>query len=611
MRNKAAQRNMNNPIARTNRRETPEIEISIAPVDPSIFDEVIESAAKIDAIVESGLTNHGIDPNQVSSEEQFVRRVYLDISGTIPTSQEAESFLASKDLDKRAQLIDALLNKPGYASHLFNYWAGVLRLNDRGRNLLYLRPFGDWLKQSFQENAAFDKMVYEMLTAEGKPWENPAVGYKLRDRGMPLDNLSNTVQIFLGTRIGCAQCHDSPFDHWTQKEFYELAAFESGVETRSPRNAENVPDLKLARSLKDEVNPRDAQRLNQYLRANSHQVYEQQRSSLKYPDDYAYDNAEPGEVAKLNVLFGEMPEIKQGQSKRQAYAEWLTSKDNPRFALTIANRMWKRAMGVGFVEPVDNVVEDGEHMNPELEQYLISEMKRLNFNLKEFMRIVYNTKTYQRQASYTGYEPGKPYLFAGPALRRMTAEQVWDSLLTLSIKSPDSYLRPDDSQFIEAINLDRHTTKAEMLELIETVPSAMNAIRRDEKEPRYKNATLRRASELPQPLPANHFLRQFGQSDREIISSGSSEGTVPQLLSLFNGPVTHMMLESGSVISTHLEAADSTEERIDMIFLSILGRRPTPEQKRLAFSEAHQSAREGYGNVVWSLLNTREFLFVQ
>ncbi|WP_231617608.1 DUF1549 domain-containing protein [Novipirellula aureliae] len=602
---------MNNPIALTNRNATPDVEVRIAAVNSSAVDEVVESAAQVDALIEMGLKSHGVQPNPVASDEQFVRRVYLDISGTIPTAQETKTFLTSEDPNKRAQLIDDLLNKPGYASHLFNYWAGVLRLNDRGRNLLYLRPFGDWLKQSFQENTPFDKMVYEMLTAEGKSWENPAVGYKLRDRGMPLDNLSNTVQIFLGTRIGCAQCHDSPFDQWTQKEFYELAAFESGVETRSPRNAANVPDLKFARSLKDEVDAKDAQRLNQYLRANSHQVYEKERSSLKYPDDYAYSNAEPGEVAKLNVLFGDMPEILPGQSRRQAYAQWMTSKDNPRFTLTIANRMWKRAMGVGFVEPVDDVAEEGEHMNPELEQYLVSEMKRLDFNLKEFMRIIYNTQAYQRQVSYTGYEPGKPYLFEGPVLRRMTAEQVWDSLLTLSIKSPDSYLRPDDSQFIEAINLERDATKAEMMELIETVPEAMNAIRREERAPRYKNVTLRRAAELPQPLPDNHFLRQFGQSDREIISSGSSEGTVPQLLTLFNGPVTHMMLESGSVIRMEIEEADSAEERIDIIFLSILGRMPTLEQKRLALNEARQSALVGYGNVVWSLLNTREFLFVQ
>ncbi|MFG0288873.1 MAG: DUF1549 and DUF1553 domain-containing protein [Rhodopirellula sp. JB044] len=608
---RAEQRAKNNRIAKTNERETPVVEIEIAPVDPSTKSDVLRSAARIDEIIEADLARRGLKPNPMSTSEQFMRRVYLDITGRVPRGRRAWTFLASKMPEKRSLLIDHLLNQPGYASHMFNYWAGILRLNDTGNNRLYLRPYNDWLKECFQDNVAFDQMVYEMLTAEGKTWENPAVSYKLRDKGMPLDNLNNTVRNFLGTQIGCAQCHDHPFDRWTQQEFYELAAFEGGVRTGTPPKATNVPDNKLVNSIRAELEPREGNRLRQFVNANRHQVFEVPYGKLKYPFDYVYSNAEPGDVAKPNVIFGETPKLKPGQSRREVFALWLTSKENPRFALTIANRMWKRAMGVGVIDPVDDITDDTEPSNPELMDFLVSEMKRLDFNLKEFMRIIYHTRTYQRQVSYDGYDPAEPYYFPGPVLRRMTAEQVWDSLLTLSIKAPEAYLRPDDTQYIAALDLDADAGRNEILAVLTKVPDAQKAMNKEEGTQKYQSVTLRRASELQQPLPAAHFLRQFGQSDREIISEGSTEGTVPQLLALFNGPITHMMLEAGSVIYTEVDQAAGITNRVRIIFLSILGRMPTSEELAIANSEIRQSKAAGYGNVIWALLNTREFLFIQ
>ncbi len=133
---------------------------------------------------------------------------------------------------KRARLIDQLLNSPGYASHFYNYWTDVLRVTERLANNVPGRPYAEWIKVCLETNKPYDKMVYEMLTAEGKIFENPAAGYILRDSGMPLDAMNNTVRIFLGTQIGCAQCHDHPFDRWKQKEFYQMAAFTAGTQTR-------------------------------------------------------------------------------------------------------------------------------------------------------------------------------------------------------------------------------------------------------------------------------------------------------------------------------------------------------------------------------------------
>ena len=185
------------------------------PVNPNSIGEVRKSAAAIDNLIANGLRKKNMKANPPIADEVFVRRIYLDVTGTIPTAQQARSFVKSNDANKREKLIDQLLNSPGYASHNYNYWANVMRVVDAPNGNTYLRPYIEWLKNNLRQNRPFDVWVREMMTAEGKVWENPATGYLLRDTNMPLDNMSNTTRIFLGTQIGCAQCHDHPFDTWT------------------------------------------------------------------------------------------------------------------------------------------------------------------------------------------------------------------------------------------------------------------------------------------------------------------------------------------------------------------------------------------------------------
>jgi hypothetical protein len=600
-----------------NQGPPPKLNFHIAPVNPLIKEQVRQSAAHIDELIDARLTSEGIKPNPESTDEQFVRRIYLEISGTIPTGRETFAFFEASREDKREVLIDHLLNQPGYASHFFNYWADILRLVDKPSNVTYLRPYADWLKGQLRRNTPYDKMVHAMLTAQGKSWVTPAVGYKLRDRGMPLDNLNNTVRVFMGTRIGCAQCHDHPFDNWTQKEFYELAAFEAGVRTVLPRTR-----FKLDESANAQKNVTGAvlSRLRQLERYNREQVFEVVNARLKFPHDYAYADAKPGEIVQPNVIFGEKPPLSANSSRRTAFADWLVATENPRFAKTIANRLWKRAFGVGLIEPVDDIRDDTTASNPELMKFLTEEMVRLKFNLKEFQRIIYHTRSYQRQVTYTDYDRNKPYHFQGPVLRRMTAEQIWDSLLTLTLKHTDHFLRPSDKPYVEAINAVQGMTASQLVEKANSIVKAEGDQRALERKQAYKGITLRRASELPQPLPEGHFLRQFGQSDRNIISAGTTDGTVPQLLTLFNGPVTHMMLEAGSVINEEAVNAQPSA-RIDVIFLSILGRRPTANERQIAYQEIRDNLQKykndpnkrlaGYGNIIWALFNTREFLFIQ
>lgn len=268
-------------------------------------------------------------------------------------------------------------------------------------------------------------------------------------------------------------------------------------------------------------------------------------------------------------------------------------------------------MGVGLIEPEDDLRDDTVASNPELMEFLVSEVRRLDFDLKEMQRIIYFTKTYQRQATYGDLDPSKHYHFPGPVLRRMTAEQVWDSLLTLTLEDPEKVLRPDDDRYQEIIELSPTTTPQEIVERAKKLDEYNKDEGKAKQKRLYKGAELVRASELPQPLPGGHFLREFGQSDRSVISDSHTDGTVPQLLAMFNGPVTHMMLEEGSVIFNEVVAKKTPQEQVDMIFMSLLSRHPTESEKLTALKEIRDSKAAGYGNVIWALLNTREFLFVQ
>ncbi|MBU6178453.1 MAG: DUF1549 domain-containing protein, partial [Verrucomicrobia bacterium] len=182
-------------------------------------------------------------PNPLTNDNQFLRRVYLDITGRIPTYDEAESFLNDRSPTKRAAVIDKLLDSEGFAMRMYNYYSDLLRIREgitmMGNGDLKVDPYMEWIKQSIREDKPYDDMVRELLTAKGKIWEEPAVGYLVSDQGMRLCNLSNTFTIFMGTEITCAQCHDHPFEEVFQMDFYKMAAFMGGTET-SARGGGNM-----------------------------------------------------------------------------------------------------------------------------------------------------------------------------------------------------------------------------------------------------------------------------------------------------------------------------------------------------------------------------------
>ena len=579
-------------------------------------------SVEIDRLVEANWTKHNIQPSPYINDQIFMRRVYLDITGTIPTGREAIEFINVKNPYKREILIDYLLDSDGYASHYYNYWADILRIQSQINNI-DLHNYVFWVKESLRENKPYNQFVYELITAKGRVWENGAAGYYLRDRGMPLDNTANTVAIFLGTQIGCAQCHDHPFEDWTQRQFYEMAAFTHGVNPRGVDSANPKMFQKKRREITQKMNDRkltpEQQRLvRRLISANVWNVQDLPggKSRLKLPTDYQYDNGKPGELVPPKVIYGNSANARSRESSREAYARWMTSAKNPLFAKVIANRLWKKVMGVGLIEPVD-AVEGAEASNPELLEFLTKEMVRLNFDMKEYVRMLMNTNVYQRRAVYQETLE-EAYHFPGPTLRRMTAEQLWDSLVTLSMEEDEtaSYEELNQGRYAQ-INLERLSVdRIIQLGVTSGQRQAKNRamMRQKAKNKSKSGPNLYRASEMRQPSPGSHFLSDFGQSDRNLIEGSTTDPNVTQILTLLNGKHHFQIVRSGSLISEELtRVKDSPKNRARIIYLSVLGRDPAIDEFRLALSLFKQEkvASAGDRSLVWILLNTPEFMFIQ
>ena len=594
--------------------------MKVASIDRTSRDSVLEAAAKIDEMLERAWEKNGVKSQPSLRDDQFLRRIYLELGGRIPTYDEASKFLTSRSKDKRVDLIDTLLESPDYVSHFYNYWADVLRLCERPQNNIVLDPYLAYVKEKIAENKPYDKWVHEMLTADGKIWQNPAVGFQMRDDGMPLPYVDNTVRVFLGKQIGCAQCHDHPFDSWTQRQFYELAAFTAGTRTRlngsDPEFKKGNPVNQLIKEAREKTpDGKASAALQQLVRANQFAVRYNKRE-LKLPHDYAYSDAKPNDIVKPKVLWGSVPTSVAKADRREQFAAWVISREDRQFARNIANRMWQKMFGLGIVEPVDDFRADNKPSNPELLEHLTDEVLRLNFDLRELVRIIANTKTYQKLAMVHEPSSSEVYQFASPILHRMTAEQLWDSLLTLVAYNPWAYQRPTAKEISAVVDLDLSKAKLADAEKVAANYEStyfLPKYNRDlQKLCGYKGQLLVRASEIPTPVPLGHFLRQFGQSDRETIEGGRTVGTVPQILAMFNGPITHILLEPGSVIYDDVMKPNNING-VDIVFISVLSHKPSLLDREFAVNEVKtaETMGQGFGNLIWSLLNTREFIFIQ
>jgi hypothetical protein len=587
-------------------------------------EEQISSAALwIDRFVGEGLKKAGLQPNPPADDFVFLRRIYLDAAGRIPTDDESADFLSEKDPEKRRKLIDRLLLSDGYRSHFFNWLADLLRHKQNVRRTSY-NHYERWLKDQIALNRPWDEMVFDMLSAEGSVAQSGPAGYLLRDPGMPLDNLSNTLTIFLGANVACAQCHDHPLADWTQREYFELAAFfgATDVSDRDPRKVGNK--LRNEQLSKQDVIQAVAPNLAR-VRTKSHQT-------LRFPDDYAYDDVKPGSRVEPLLFIWESGDEKgpayavdhqNPKNLRASFAQWLTHEKNPRFAATIANRLWQRSFGLGVQEPLEDLDDLSKSANPALLQLLGQVMVKAGFDLREFQRVLFNSRTYQAKSSVTPeIGQSEQYLFPGPVLRRMTAEQTWDSILALVIGEKLDDYKIDRSHRVTRYQFpfdqmsDSEVTKMVLSMKKSGHLTKGNGSRLNEldyvngKRPlKIGSQFLLRASEMQQPAKDDHFLRMFGQSSRELVNDSSSEGSIPQTLMLMNGEVQAMLADKESRLSAKLKKSGGLRPAVEFLFLSFFGRPPTPDE----FEAIEESLSSGMKkeDLTWALFNSTEFLFVQ
>lgn len=608
---------------------------SIPAVKTPIDDRTLKTyVSYIDSLIEENLRNKRIMKTKELDDSTYIRRLYLTLAGRIPTQSELENFFDNRDSNKKDKLIQKLLNSEGYVNHQMNWWSDMLRIKDRinGANINVGGVYRAWLRNSIRENKPYDQIVRELISSSGRILENEesaAVSYFLRDRGMQEDNLSHTIRIFLGTRLQCAMCHDHPFDRWTQKEFYEMTAFTSGI-GNVRINSANKQIGALSRAISADADSRAGlfnNWRNQIRDSLAFGIENNGTGQIKLPRDFAESNGKPGDTVYAKAIFTPKPIFDPKASdpqSRKILANWITSKDNPRFTTMIANRIWKQVFGAGLIEPIDTMADKTLASNENLMKYLERLMVSVNYDLKEYQRILLNTKLFQRASKQQDYKSLEQYNFEGPILRRMSGEQLWDSLVTLvynNIDKPERMYLHSQQDYSPILfryrDMNGSAIYQDIKKLADQNPGERNFLKiinastgSTPYNKSFPDKNLVRSSYLASPASGGHLIRQFGGSDREQIDNSSSEPNTPQVLNLLNGFVeSNILKKKDADFMKQMQSEKAKTKQIDSVFLSILGRKPTVQEfnslKRII------DKPDGFKHVSWILLNSHEFIFIK
>mgnify|MGYP001202910015 CR=1 FL=1 len=591
--------------------------------------KVDQYAGYIDQLVDSKLRQQRLGKTKKANDSTYVRRLYLTAIGRIPTYEEAFNFLNDRDSNKKNKLIEKLLNSSGYANHQMNWMSDMLRIKDRvnGTNINVGSVYRKWVKESIASNKPYDQMVRDLVSSEGRLLDDgPAISYYLRDRGMQADNLSHTIRIFLGTRLECAMCHNHPFDKWTQRQFYEMTAFTSGIGNVRIGDAQK----KIGALSKIISKKADAQSgtfnnwRNQVRDSLLFGIDNKGVGTIKLPKDFAEDDGEPGEIVNAKAMFTPSPVLNpSSKNSREVFADWLTSKDNPRFTTVIANRIWKQIYGAGLIEPIDSMMDDTMSSNEPLMKFLERIMVSVNYDLKAYQRILLSTNLFQRESKKEDHKSLEEYSFEGPILRRMTGEQLWDSLVTLVYNDIDSKNRVylHNSQDYRVIyerykGMNASEIYSDFENLIKINEGNRNFLLAIEKESgskldkKFVDRHLVRSNYLQHPAPGGHLIRQFGGSDKEQIDNSNSEPNTTQVLNLLNGFVeTNILNKKGADFITQMQSEKNKSNQIESVFISILSRKPNAKEESIL--QDFISKKDGFKHVSWILLNSHEFIFIK
>lgn len=487
----------------------------------------------IDLAVQNKLKLLGIPPSPLCDDATFIRRVSIDIAGRLPTDQEVRDFLASPDPQKRDKLIDQLVDSPGYADLFANKWNMVLRNKRRQpQDTRGTYAFYEWIRESLADNKPFDQFVREILTASGDVASNPPVTW-YREVAQTNEQVEDTAQLFLGLRIQCARCHHHPFEKWSQDDYYGFSAFFSRV---GRKNGDNPREQRVFHNdgMASSTNPRSSKAL------------------------------------KPTGLGSPTVEVPADRDPRHLLVDWMSSKDNRFFASALVNRYWKHFFDRGIVEPEDDMRETNPPTNPELLKGLAEHFVQYGFDLKDLVRTICKSNTYQLSALPNDYNLKDKQNFSRYYPRRLKAEVLYDALHQVTA-----------------------TTQG-----YNGLPAGTNAL------------------QLPDPTVGPYFLKVFGQpqADTACECERSQEANLAQSLHLLNSGEVQGKISNGSGRAAMLtnEKERTDEERIQELYRWVYARNPDAEEMHIAKAhlEKHQqNKKNAWEDIIWALINTKEFLF--
>jgi hypothetical protein len=498
----------------------------------------------IDRLAAAKFREVGISPSPLCDDATFLRRAYLDATGTPPTVEQATAFLGAKDPNNRTKLVDQLLGLTGdptqdvhnndYAAYWALKWSDLIRSNSTALGEQGMWALNNWLKESFRDNKRFDRFVRELIVARGSTFSNGPANY-YRIAGNPQDLTEETAQLFLGVRLQCAKCHNHPFERLSQNDYHGFAAFFARVGSKASQEfgVFGNETVILVRSDGEVGQPRT------------------------------------GQVMKPTPLYGK-PLAAEPFDRRQALADWLTTRDNRLFARNVVNRYAAYLLGRGLVEPIDDMRATNPPSNPELLDALADDFVQSGFDVKHLLRTIMTSRLYQVDSQPAHNNAADGRFYSHYRVKRLAAEPLLDA-----------------------------------------VDAATGAQTKFEKVPLGTKAI-----ELPDARYNNYFLNTFGKPRREAVCECErvSDPNLAQALHTLNGDLVAGKIGNPQGRVARLLAAKKThDEIVNELYLATLCRRPTADEqaacrKLLAGSPGPQAF---YEDLLWSLINSKHFLFVR
>lgn len=494
------------------------------PPAPRVSVDARPLANRINDEIAKKLSSEKVPASPRADDAEFLRRVYLDLTGVIPSADKAAAFIDSNDANKRAKLIDELLSDPAFGKHQADLWDDLLFHRVTDNRAVQRGPLTEWLEKKFNENDGWDKLVTELLTATGTQEENGAATFFLAQ--LTADKMVDaTSKLFMGIKMECAQCHNHPFTGWKQNDYWGMAAF--FMKVRVQGNTKNA------------------------ARGATPGVTESSQGRQR-------NLPESAKTLPPKFFKGEEAKVGRSDPLRPALAKWLTSPDNKYFSKAMANRIWGQLFGSGIINPIDDMHEERVASHPELLAELSKQFTASGFDVKYLFRAICNSEAYQRTSKPVAGNEKDTILFSHMNIKVFTPEQLYDSLVAV-VGEPG----------------------------------------RGDARPRAAAAAAGRRGPVS---PRDQFVAFFDPG--ESAKATDYESGIPQVLRLMNHPFT---AKTSVTKARELTKGQSPEKAVEKLYLITLSRRPTAAETNKMTEYAKKHGADGFGDVLWALLNSSEF----